>query len=123
MSQTSTVNPVPIQNGNSEVGDDGLRVVETHDKGHCFRVIEPDGRVSVTIWAGSSPTKPTASGKFHVRHTGYGQEIIDPEGVVYANTTDPEKAKHICNLLIVWERLKAKQTGSGSSPGDPQKQN
>jgi len=109
MSETPKINPVPNPPGTSEVGNDGLRIVETHDKGHCFRVIEPNGKVSVTIWADASPTKPAANGKFHVRHAGYGQEIIDPEGIVYAKTTDPEKAKHICNLLIVWENMKAKQ--------------
>ena len=97
---------------------DGVSMVETHDKGHCYEIIEPDGRVCVTILA-SSPLAPKVAPKiasddlFHVRDTGSGQEIVDAQGIVVARTTDPAMGKHIMNLLIVFENMKAKKA-SGS---------
>ena len=98
---------------------DGRRMVGTHDKGHCYRIIEPDGSVSVTILA-SSPLAPKATPKpasdtlFHVRDTDSGQGIVNAQGIVVARTTDPAMAKHIKNLLIVYEKMKAKKGSSGS---------
>ena len=111
-------NPFPNMPNTTDIGN-GLRMVETNDKGHCYRVLEPDGKVSVTIWASSPPVyKPapptTSSALFHVRDTDSGQEIVNPQGIVVARTTDPAIGKHIMNLLIVFENMKAKKSSPGS---------
>ena len=100
----------------TDIGD-GLHMVETNDKGHCYRVLEPDGKVSVTIWASSPPApkvapKPAPDASFHVRHTDSGQEIVSAQGIVVASTKNPAMAEHIRTLLVVWETLKKKQAGS-----------
>ncbi len=112
------MNPFPNMPNVTDIGD-GLRMVETNDKGHCYRILEPDGKVSVTIWASSPPVpkvalKPASDDQFHVRHTDGGQEIVDAQGSVVARTTDPAMAKHINTLLIVYENLTAKKASSGS---------
>ena len=97
----------------------GVSMVESHDRGHCYEIIEPDGRVSVTILA-SSPLapkvapKPAPAASFHVRDTDSGQEIVSAQGIVVASTTELATAKHIMNLLIVFENMKARKASSGS---------
>lgn len=82
---------------------DGLRVV--HD-GDTVRVLEPNGRASVTIWMNrKDDDKP-----FQVEFFRSTQEIKDAHGKCVARTTDPEIAKRICHLLIahsIWESKKA----------------
>jgi hypothetical protein len=107
------MNPFPNMPNVTDLGD-GRRMVETHDTGHCYRIVEADGKVSVTICASPSPPKPAASGEYHVRHADHRHEIIDPNGGLYATTTDPAKADHICNLLIVYERMMARKASSGA---------
>ena len=115
---TPLFDPFPNMPNTTDIGD-GLRMVETHDKGHCYRIVEPDGSVSVTILA-SSPlapkvaTKPAPDASFHVRDTDSGQEIVNAQGVVMARTTDPAMGKHIMNLLTVYENMKARKSSSGS---------
>lgn len=86
-------------------------------------MIEPDGKVSMVITgelnSRPKPPAPPSDQLFHVRHTSSGQEIVSAEGEIIATTTAEKNATHICKLLLVWERLKAKQAGSGSLPGDP----
>ena len=111
-------NPFPNMPNTTDIGD-GLRMVETNDKGHCYRILEPDGKVSVTIWASSPPAPKVAprsapDASFHVRDTHSGQEIVNAQGIVVACTTDPAMGKHIMNLLIVFENMKAKKASSGS---------
>jgi len=87
----------------TDIGD-GRKLVETHDRGHCIRMIEP-----------STPPKPPAPASdepFFVRHTSNGQEIVSAEGEVIASTKKEANAKHLCTLLIVWENLKKKQAGA-----------
>lgn len=50
------MNPFPNMPNTTDLGD-GVRMVGSHDKGHCFRIIEPDESVFVTILA-SSPLAP-----------------------------------------------------------------
>ena len=112
------MNPFPNMPNTTDLGD-GLRMVETNDKGHCYRILEPDGKVSVTIWASSPPAPKVAprsasSALFNVRDTDSGQEIVNAQGIVVARTTDPAMGKHIMNLLIVFENMKAKKASSGS---------
>ena len=106
--------------------DDGRMLLETWDCGRSIRMIEPDGKVSMVITGDLKPSPkppaPTSDALFHVRHTSNGQEIISADGEFIASTTDEKHATHICSLLIVWEVMKAKQSASGASPGDPQKQ-
>jgi len=48
------VNDVPNV---TNIGD-GLRMIETRDREHCYRKLEPDGKVSVIIALGSPPRPP-----------------------------------------------------------------
>jgi hypothetical protein len=120
------MNPFPDMPNVTDIGD-GRKLIETYDRGHCIRMIEPDGKVSMVIAKSPSPPPkppaPPSEKLFHVRQTSIGQEIVSAQGEIIATTTDEKHAKHICTLLVVWENLKAKQSASGSSPGDPQKQN
>jgi hypothetical protein len=96
--------------------EDGRFLLETWDCGRTIRLIEPDGKVSMVITGDlhprPKPPAPASGEPFFVRHTSSGQEIVSAEGEVIANTTNPEKAKHICTLLIVWDNLKKKQAGA-----------
>ena len=107
------MNPFPNAPGVTDIGE-GRKLVETKDRGHCIRMIEPDGKVSMVICINTPrPPKPVpASDKpFYVRHTSSGQEIVSAEGEFIASTTDEKHATHICKLLLVWEIMKAKQAG------------
>ncbi len=108
------MNPFPNMPNVTDLGD-GRKLVETKDRGHCIRMVEPDGKVSMVIaMSPTSPPKPATDALFHVQHTRNGQEIVSAEGEIIATTTDEANAKHVCNLLIVWERLKAKKASSGA---------
>jgi hypothetical protein len=105
------INPFPNMPNVTDIGD-GRKLVETKDRGHCIRMVEPDGNVSMVIAISpSAPPKPAPDALFHVRRTSRGQEIVSAEGEVIANTTDEKNATHICKLLIVWEKLKKEQAG------------
>jgi hypothetical protein len=111
------MNPFPDMPNVTDIGD-GRKLVETHDRGHCIRMVEPDGKVSMVIAKSPSPPPkppaPPSDKAFHVRQTRSGQEIVSAEGEIIANTKDEKHATHICNLLIVWENMKAKKASSGS---------
>lgn len=102
------IDPFPNAPGVTDLGD-GRKMVETKDRGHCYRMVEPDGKVSVVI-AVNTPThpkpKPIADRPFQVRETDNGQEIIDADGYFVARTVNPDMARHICNLLIVFVNMK-----------------
>lgn len=112
------INPFPNLPNSTDLGN-GLRLVETRDRGHCYRVLEPDGRSSVIITVNCPPATPMANPdeSFRVRETRGGQEIVSADGVVIATTTDPQMAKHIRSLLVVWENLKRKKA-AGALPGN-----
>lgn len=106
------MNPFPDLPNCTDLGE-GRRMVETHDTGHCFRVLEPDGKVSVTICV-NAPPPTTPAELFDVRLTSSGQEVVDAQGLVVARTTNLAMAKHIKNLLIVYENMKARKPSSGA---------
>lgn len=115
MSATPLFNPFPNAPGVTDLGD-GRRLVETRDKGHCIKMIEPDGSVSLVISKNSPspPPKPAGTGKYYVRHTHDGQEIIDPEGNVFARTADEAKADRIRKLLSAYDVMMANKASSGA---------
>lgn len=86
--------------------DLGPRLVETG--GDSFAIVDPDGSVSVRIQS----TPRDANDPYRVRYFRSTQEIYDAAGKTVARTTDPDMAKHICTLLVVWENLKKKQSGT-----------
>jgi hypothetical protein len=107
------MNPFPNMPGVTDLGD-GRSLVKSHDRGHCYTMVEPDGKVSMLISInGPPPPNPNPDQSFHVRDTSSGQEIVDAEGVVVACTTDPAIAKHIKSLLVVYENMKASKASSG----------
>lgn len=82
---------------------DGLRVVHDND---TVRIIEPDGRTSVTILTNMKDDNKL----YRIQYWRSTQEIVNAEGKVVARTTDPDMARRICDLLIVhstWEKRKA----------------
>ena len=74
--------------------DQQPRLVDTGND--SFEVVE----VSVTIL--TSPKD--ANDQYRIRHFTSTQEIYDETGKTVARTTDPEMAKHIRSLLVVWEK-------------------
>lgn len=116
--------PFPDMPNVTDIGD-GLRLSETRDRGHCYRILEPDGKVSVIIALGSPPPPrpPKPIEPFEVRHKGSGQEIIDSQGGVVAMTTDEAMADRICKLLLLHEKAKARKASSGSAPDALQESN
>ena len=78
--------------------DQQPRLVDTGND--SFEVVEADGRVSVTIL--TSPKD--ANDQYRIRYFTSTQEIYDETGKTVARTTDPEMAKHIRSLLVVWEK-------------------
>ena len=114
------IDPFPDMPNVKDIGD-GLRMIETRDRGHCYRILEPDGKVSVIIALGSPPPRPPKPKEpFDVRHISCGQEMIDSQGGVVAMTTDEAMADRICKLLVLHERAKARQAASGPSPSQSQ---
>ena len=78
--------PFPNTPNTTDLGDGASHGRGANDKGHCYRILEPDGRVSVTIWASSplaprpAPQRTFPASLFHVRDTDSGQEIVTPRG-------------------------------------------
>lgn len=85
--------------------DLGPRLIATGTD--SFAIVDPDGKTSVTIL---TPMKD-ADDPYRIRYWTSSQEIYDATGMTVAGTTDPEMAKHIRSLLIVWENLQKKQAG------------
>ena len=86
--------------------DNGLRVV--HDDHGSMRMVEPDGRTSVTVHvATKDDDRP-----FHVKHFASTQEVRNGEGKFVARTLDPDVAERICKLLIAHSRWEAKKAGA-----------
>jgi hypothetical protein len=83
----------------------GPQLVATTDD--SFAVVEPDGTTSVKI----NMAMKDAKDPYRVRYWTSSQEIYDESGKTVARTTDTEMARHICNLLIVWVRMKERQAG------------
>lgn len=77
---------------------------------YSFAIVDPDGKTSVTIL---TPMKD-ADDPYRIRYWTSSQEIYDATGMTVARTTDPEIAKHIRSLLIVWENLQKKQAGQST---------
>lgn len=65
-----------------------------------FEVVDPDGTISVKIL--TSPKD--ANDQYRIRYYRSTQEIYDESGKTVARTTDPEMAKTIRSLLVVWEK-------------------
>lgn len=73
-----------------------------------FEVVDPDGTISVKIL--TSPKD--ANDQYRIRYFKSTQEIYDNSGKTIARTTDPEMAKHIRSLLVVWERHEQKMAST-----------
>lgn len=70
-----------------------------------FELVESDGSVFVTIL-----TNPKdINDEYRIRYFTSTQEIYHESGKTVARTSDPEMAKHIRTLLVVWARMKEKQ--------------
>ena len=108
-------NPFPNMPNSTDLGD-GLQMIETKDRGHCFRVLEPDGKVSVVIAVNSPPPKPPipTDKPFYVRQADSGQEVMSFNGEIVARTTDEAMAEHICKLLNVYEIIQKRKAASGA---------
>ena len=117
MSETPFINPSRNGPGVTNL-DDGRMLLETWDCGRSIRMIEPNGKVSMVITGDLKPPSkspaPISDALFHVRHTRNGQEIVSADGEIIATTTDEANAKHVCNLLLVWENMKATKALSGA---------
>ena len=107
MSDNSRSNPNPPIN---EKLPDGSRLIE--ERGDSFKVIEPDGIVSVQIQA----TPKNANKTYRVRYFVGSQEIYDKSGKTLARTSDWEMADHICGLLNMWKNIQDRKQSSGESP-------
>ena len=71
-----------------------------------YVMTERNGLASVIIH-----TTPKAKEPFSVRESGnVGQEIIGPNGLVYAWTSDPVRAAHICKLLIAYKNVQDRKS-------------
>ena len=89
----------------------GLRMIETHHRGHCFKILEPNGKVSVVI-AVNTPRPPKPKDPFEVRPSSSGHDVINTISEVVATTTEYAMADRICKLLILHEKAKARQASS-----------
>lgn len=117
------IDPFPDMPNVKDIGD-GLRMIETRDRGHCYRILEPDGKVSVIIALGSPPPPrpPKPKEPFEVRPSTKGHDVINHVGDVVATTSEYAMADRICKLLVLHEKAKARQAAPGSSPGQGQEQ-
>jgi len=118
------IDPFPDMPNVTDIGD-GLRMIETRDRGHCYRILEPDGKVSVIIALGSPPPQrpPNRKDPFEVRPSTNGHDVINLVGEVVATTTEYSMADRICKLLVLHEKAKARQAAPGSSPGEARQHN
>ena len=82
--------------------DHKLKLVDTGND--SFEVVDPDGTISVKIL--TSPKD--ANDQYRIRYYRSTQEIYDESGKTVARTTDPEMAKTIRSLLVVWEKHQQK---------------
>lgn len=101
------MNPFPNMPNTTDLGD-GRKMVETKDREHCYRIYEPDGKVSTIIAVNTPPhpqPTPISDKPFHVRQTSSGQDIVDAQGEVVARTTEEATAKHICFLLTAYRNI------------------
>lgn len=84
------------------MSDQQPRLVDTGND--SYEVVEADGRVSVTILT----TPKDINDQYRIRYYRSTQEIYDESGKTVARTTDPEMAKTIRSLLVVWEKHQQK---------------
>lgn len=76
-----------------------------------FEVVDPDGNISVKILTASK----NENDHYRIRFFKSTQEIYDESGKTVARTTDPDMAKHIRSLLVVWVKLQKKQAGQSTA--------
>lgn len=109
------IDPFPDMPNVKDIGD-GLRMIETHDRGHCYRILEPDGKISVVIAVNTPPPPrpPKPIDPFEVRPSTIGHDVISTTGDTVATTTDKTMADRICKLLILHERAKARRASTDS---------
>lgn len=89
-----------------------LKTPQLVDTGNdSFEVVDPDGNISVKIL--TSPKD--ANDPYRIRYFKSTQEIYDESGRTVARTTDPEMAKHIRSLLVVWVNLQKKKAGQSTA--------
>jgi len=91
------------------MNDIELRLVATSDE--TFAIVDPNGKTSVTILTAIKD----ANDQYRIRYFKSTQEIYDESGKTVARTTDPDMAKHIRSLLVVWENLQKKQAGRSTA--------
>ena len=107
------IDPFPDMPNVKDIGN-GLRMIETHDRGHCYRILEPDGKVSVIIAVNTlpppRPLKPRDP--FEARPSTNGHDIINPIGEIVAQTTDRSMADRICKLLVLHEKAKERKAST-----------
>jgi hypothetical protein len=110
------IDPFPDMPNVKDIGN-GLRMIETRDRGHCYRIMEPDGKVSVIISVNTPPPPrpPKPIDPFVVRPSTSGHDVISAIGETVATTTDKAMAERICKLLILHERAKARKTHTDSA--------
>lgn len=104
------IDPFPDMPNVKDIGN-GLRMMETRDRGHCYRILEPNGYASVIISVNTPPPPgpPKPIDPFEVRPSTSGHDVINLIGETVATTTDKSMAERICNLLILHERAKARK--------------
>lgn len=85
------------------------RLVDTGND--SFEIVDPDGNISVKILTAPK----NANDRYRIRYFKSTQEIYDESGKTVARTSDPEMAKHIRSLLVVWENLQKKQAGQSTT--------
>ena len=110
------IDPFPDMPNVKDIGN-GLRMIETHDRGHCYRILEPDGKVSVIIAVNTPPPPRPSKPKdpFEVRPSTSGHDVINSIGDVIATTSEYATADRICKLLILHERAKARKASTDSA--------
>lgn len=110
------IDPFPDMPNVKDIGN-GLRMMETRDRGHCYRILEPDGKVSVIISVNTPPPPrpPKPIDPFEVRPSTSGHDVINTTGETVATTTDKAMAVRICKLLILHERAKARKASTDSA--------
>lgn len=108
------MNPFINMPGVTDLGD-GRLMVESRDKGHCIKMIEPDGKVSMVISLNGPQPKPVVTEPYQVRTLWNGQEITDTDGKVIATTTDPLEAALICKMRNLYEKVQRKKQASSGA--------